>query len=245
VPRLIPRLTDNLAQVRERIARACARAGRTPGSVRLVAVTKSVDTPTAVALAALGVTDLGESRVQALALRREQWPADAPAVRWHLLGHLQRNKARAAVRLADEIHSLDSLRLCEALQEACGAQGRRPAVWIELDLLEGEQRTGLAPAELARLLERASRCSHLRLQGLMTLAPAPLDDGRDDQRARAVFGELARLAAATDPAPFEGRTVRLSMGMSSDFETAIEQGADVVRIGSALFAGLAATGGRR
>lgn len=243
--RLIPRLTDNLAQVRQRIARACARAGREPGTVRLVAVTKSVDNATAAALAGLGVAELGENRVQALARRREEWPAGAPGVRWHLLGHLQRNKARAALRLADEIHSLDSLRLCEALDEAAAAEGRRPAVWIELDLLGRSQRTGLAPAELGPLLERAAASPHLRLQGLMTLAGAPRDDGLDAERARAVFAELARLAATLDPAPFEGRRVRLSMGMSSDFEVAIEQGADVVRIGTALFAGLAAAGGRR
>lgn len=212
--------------------------------MRLVAVTKSVDTATAAALLALGVADLGESRVQALARRREEWPSGVDLPRWHLLGHLQRNKARAALRLAEEIHSLDSLRLCEALDEAASAEGRRPAVWIELDLTGDEQRTGLSRFELPSLIERAARSPHLRLQGLMTLAPAPLGDGRDAARASEVFGELARLAAATDPAPFEGARVRLSMGMSTDFELAIEQGADVVRVGSALFSGVATAGGR-
>lgn len=240
---VIPRLRDNLAQVRERIARACARAGRAPQSVRLVAVTKSVDTPTAAALCELGVSELGESRVQVLEQRRARWPETAAAPRWHFLGHLQRNKVPAAVRAADEIHSLDSLRLCDALAASARAEGRAPAVWIELDLVGGAERTGLARGELAPLLERAAGASPLRLQGLMTLAPVPQGDGRDEARAREVFEELARIAAALDPAPFEGGRARLSMGMSSDFETAVEAGSDLVRIGTALFVGLAPAAG--
>ena len=240
---MIPRLADNLAQVRARIARAAARAGRAPDAVRLVAVTKSVDTPTAAALAGLGVGELGESRVQVLERRRAEWHAAAPQPRWHFLGHLQRNKARAAVRAADEIHSLDSARLCDALAEAARAEGRRPAVWIELDLVGAAERTGLPRAELAPLVERAARTRELELQGLMALAPEPQQDGRDAARAREVFDELARIARALDPAPFAGARVRLSMGMSSDFEAAIEAGSDLVRIGTALFAGLAPAGG--
>ena len=230
--------------MRERIARACARVGRTPAEVRLVAVTKSVDTPTAAALAGLGAGELGESRAQVLARRRTEWPADAAAPRWHFIGHLQRNKARAVVRDADELHSLDSLRLCEALVGAARAEGRRPAVWIELDLVGAAERTGLSRAELPRLVERAGAAPELALQGLMTIAPVPAGDDRDPARAREIFDELAALARELDGAAFEGGRARLSMGMSSDFETAIEAGSDLVRVGSALFEGLARAGGR-
>ncbi|HVS19816.1 MAG TPA: YggS family pyridoxal phosphate-dependent enzyme [Planctomycetota bacterium] len=242
---MIPRLRDNLADVRERMARACARAGRAPDAVRLVAVTKSVDTPTARALSDLGAGELGESRAQVLARRRTEWPAGVRAPRWHFLGHLQRNKARAVVRDVDEIHSLDSLRLCEALADAARAEARTPAVWIELDLVGADARTGLTPKALPELVERAGAAPELRLQGLMTLAPVPRGDERDAARARAVFEELAALAADLDPAPFEGGRARLSMGMSSDFEAAIEAGSDLVRVGSALFEGLAPTAGGR
>jgi PLP dependent protein len=220
------------------MAAACLRAGRPPAALRLVAVTKSVDAPTAAALAGLGVAELGESRAQSLSAKLAAWPAAVPRPRWHFLGHLQRNKARAVVRLADEIHSLDSLPLLETLERVAVEEQRRPAVWLEVDLTGAPDRTGLSRAQLPELLSAARTLAHLRLQGLMTLAPLPTDEDRQRTRAREVFGELRDLAAELDPAPFENRRVQLSMGMSSDFEVAIECGADLVRVGSALFEGL-------
>jgi pyridoxal phosphate enzyme (YggS family) len=235
------RLHDNLRRVRERIEAACARAGRPTGAVRLVAVTKSAPPEACVALAELGQVDLGESRAQALAVKARHCAERRLEVRWHFLGHLQRNKARDVVRTAGEIHSVDSLRLVEALERVAAEEGRRPRVFLEVDFTASAERTGADAGAIAELSAAAAAAPHLRLAGLMTMAPMPQGSDADVGAARGVFARLAELAAELPAERFERGRAELSMGMSSDFEAAIEEGADVVRVGSLLFEGIASS----
>jgi pyridoxal phosphate enzyme (YggS family) len=211
-----------LADVRERIARACARAGRDPGEVRLVAVTKGHDAE-AVRKAVLdrGHRVLGESRVQ-------EWRAKAealgPGVEWHLVGHLQTNKVRYCRDFA-LLHGVDSGRLIAAL-EADGARHDHVfPVLLQVNVAGERAKHGVDPAGLADLVARLGDAPHVRLEGLMTMAPYD----PDPERARPVFRALRALAERHA----DGRT---SMGMSGDFEVAIEEGATWIRVGSALFA---------
>jgi hypothetical protein len=233
------RLHDNLRAVCGRIDAACARAGRPGGSVRLVAVTKSVAAPICGELAALGQVDLGESRAQALGPKVDWCAQRGLDVRWHFLGHLQRNKARAVVRVADQIHSVDSARLLETVERVACEERRRPRIYLEVDFTGKSGRTGLAPEQAERLVERAAALEHVALAGLMTMAPLPDEAAVDPlEPAREVFARLAELRRRLDPGHFADGRCLLSMGMSSDYEVAVEAGADLVRVGTLLFEGL-------
>jgi pyridoxal phosphate enzyme (YggS family) len=193
--------------------------------VALVAVTKSVSPERAAELAALGQTDLGENRADELE-RKAAWFAERGIrARWHFLGHLQRNKVRRVAAVADVLHSLDSIALAVELERAAGELGRTLEVFVQLKLAPEEAKTGLDPAQLPALLGALAGLRNLRFAGLMAMAPLQ----PDPDAARSVFRELARRARALGP------QCRTSMGMSGDFELAIAEGADVVRVGSALF----------
>lgn len=232
-------LEERLAAVRARIAAACAAAGRDPRAVTLVAVTKSAGAAAAAELCALGQIDLGESRVQELARKSEALAARGCTPRWHLLGHLQRNKARRAVELASEIHSVDSTRLLRALSRHALELRRTVGVYLEVELTELPGRTGFHPEALPEAVAEAAGTPGIRLLGLMTLAPPP---GVPRERIRGTFRRLDRLREDLPQGAFVGGRARLSMGMSSDFEDAIAEGADVVRVGSALLEGLPGEG---
>lgn len=234
-------LRSNLAAVRARIERACRASGRRPEDVRLLPVTKYVGADVAAALVELGELELGESRVQELGRKAAELAGRGLAVRWHLIGPLQRNKVRAAVRAADVFHSVDRGSLIDALERAAGEEGRRPEVLLEVDFTGDPGRAGLAPSEVAAAVERAAAAPHLRLAGLMTLAPRA--SAEDPEAARGAFRGLARLATDLPARAFAGGRARLSMGMSHDLEVAVEEGADLVRVGSALFEGLEARRG--
>jgi pyridoxal phosphate enzyme (YggS family) len=238
-------LERNLAAVRERIARAASAAGRDPAGVRLLAVTKYVGPALARGLVELGLADLGESRVQSLERKVEALGRDPEGPRWHLIGHLQRNKARRAAALAATVHSIDSPRVLAALERAAAEAGTRPRVYLEVLLAEGDgERTGLAPDALEQVLRDARALEHLRPVGLMTMGPVPAegDDATERQApARRVFARLAALRdelAARHAGVFEDGRIELSMGMSSDLEAAVACGSNVVRVGSALFEGI-------
>jgi hypothetical protein len=249
LPSLRPsdRLAANLARVRERIAAACAAAGRNPADVRLLPVTKSVGAETAAALAQLGELDLGENRVDAIERKAEPVRALAGRVRWHMVGHLQRNKARRAVQVAASVHSVDKVELAESLSRACAELEREIELYFEVRLFERGARSGFEPEVLGAALERAASLPGLRLRGLMGLA-APCESPREGDlasqgRARADFRALRELRdrlARTHGAAFAGGRIELSMGMSADLEAAVAEGADVVRVGTALFEGLEA-----
>lgn len=211
-----------LADVRDRIERACARAARDPGEVRLVAVTKGHDAE-AVRAAVLdhGHRLLGESRVQEWRKKAETL---GPDVEWHLVGHLQTNKVRYCRRFA-LLHGVDSTRLIDGLESDGERHDHVFPILLQVNVSGESAKYGVGPAGLADLVARVRDAPHVRLEGLMTLAPY----GSDPERARPVFRALRALAERYA----DGRT---SMGMSGDFEVAIEEGATWVRVGSALFA---------
>jgi pyridoxal phosphate enzyme (YggS family) len=197
--------------------------------VALVAVTKSVPPARAAELLALGQRDLGENRADELE-RKAAWFAERGLqARWHFLGHLQRNKVRRVATIADVLHSLDSLELARLLDAAAAEHGRTIEVYVQLKLWPEESKTGLEAAELPRLLDELARLPRLRFAGLMAMGPLLPDREARAQAAREVFRALAREARAIGP------HCRTSMGMSEDFELAIAEGADLVRVGSALF----------
>jgi pyridoxal phosphate enzyme (YggS family) len=229
------RIAANLAEVRERIAVAARGAGRSPDEVRLVAVTKYVDAATTRLLFDAGCTDLGESRPQQL------WDKAAAlndaAIRWHLIGHLQRNKVRRTLPLVHLIHSGDGLRLLEELdRDTAALAGRSPlAVLLEVNVSGETAKHGFAPDDLPKHVETLAAFKHLDVRGLMAMAG--LDD--DPTSARRDFARLRELRDRLRR-EWSGRFAldELSMGMSGDYEAAIAEGATLVRVGSALFEGV-------
>jgi len=221
-------VADRLTSVRSRIAAACGRAGRDPGSVRLVAVTKYASIEAVRELLALGHRDLGENRPQQLLERASLLDGFAPT--WHLIGPLQRNKARKVLPVAALTHSVDGPRLLEAVDRLAGELSLRPRVLLEVNVSGEETKHGLSPEELREAWLRVASCRHVEVTGLMTMAPY----AEDPELARPVFRALRHLR---DELAAEGPLAlpELSMGMSGDFEVAIEEGATIVRVGSSLF----------
>ncbi len=225
-PTLIAR---NLEQVQARIAAACQRAGRPVDAVTLVAVSKTFPVEVVEAARKAGLHNFGENRVQELVSKADRLPGMVAGgtVCWHLIGHLQRNKAKDAVRVADVFHALDSFRLAEELDRRCAEAGRVLPCFGQVNVSEEDSKSGIAPDETHAFLDQVATLPHLRLLGLMTLA-APTDD---PEAVRPQFRLLRTLRDTWQ----EGRLPYLSMGMSGDFEVAIEEGATHVRVGSALF----------
>lgn len=213
----------NLARVQARIAMAAARAGRNPADVTLIAVTKTFDAATVAAAIAAGVRDIGENRVQEAEAKQAALVAVSPRPVWHLIGHLQTNKVRTALRTFDILHSVDSLRLAEAINR--GAAAPVP-VLLEVNVGGEASKFGFIPEETAAAVEQVRRLANLDLRGLMTVAPA----ADDPQEVRPVFRRLRELRDAAGLA-------ELSMGMTHDFEVAVEEGATMVRVGRAIFGG--------
>jgi PLP dependent protein len=216
-----------VVEVRRRIAAAAERAGRDPETVRLVAVSKTVAPERVAEAVAAGVTDLGENRVQEALAKRPRLPA---SIRWHMVGHLQTNKAARAAGMFAVVHSIDSVRVAEVLA------ARRPDDQDDLDVLLEVELTGLPghtgfpPGELAAAVAAVGELGRVRLRGLMTMAP-PVADAEE---ARPAFARLRRLRDELEEGC--GRALPdLSMGMSGDFEVAVEEGATLVRLGRVIF----------
>jgi hypothetical protein len=222
--------------VRERIARAAERAGRSADAIELVGVAKlhgAADVAEAVGagLAAVGESFVQEARGKIPEVARRLAAAGRPPPRWHLVGRLQRNKARHAAELFDVVETLDAAGLGAELDRRARALGRRLAVLFQVNLSGEPQKGGVAPEALPALLEASGAWRALEPIGLMTLpAAAP-----DPEAARPTFARLRELLAKAPPTPRGARLRELSMGMSSDFEVAIEEGATIVRVGSAIF----------
>lgn len=228
-------LTDRIAAVRARIAAACARVGRDPAGVTLVAVTKTVSPTVAAFLPDLGVPDLGESRPQEL-WRKAEALKGLP-VRWHLIGHLQRNKVERTLPLVHLIHSIDSLRLLEAVADAARKRGSCPPILLQVNASREEQKHGFDFDELVREVPRiVAATAELDIAGLMGMA-AYADD---PEQARPTFRELREFRDRLRAEPWLAirPLTHLSMGMSGDFEVAVEEGATLVRVGTTLFDGL-------
>ena len=227
------RLRANLAQVRERIAAANAKSGRPSGSVKLVGVTKYVDAALARLLLEAGLTQLGESRPQELWSKAALLADLSPT--WHLIGHLQRNKVRKTVQVPAVIHSADSLRLLEEISREAASLQVAADVLLEVNISGDAAKHGFEPDEIAPLLPQIAALPSVQVLGLMTMASR---EG-DLDRARREFAALRelrdRLQVNCPPAI---ALSDLSMGMSGDYEAAIEEGATIVRVGSALFEGV-------
>ena len=241
-------LAEKLEEVRQKIAAAATRAKREPSEVTLVAVTKTAAPEQIREVVQLGVTDLGESRVQVLTQRAAQMTehlqrrithggesgAAAPKVRWHMIGHLQRNKVKSVLPLVGLIHSIDSLRLAEEIDAQAAKLNRRMPVLMQVNAGEEPQKFGVAVGAAVHLAEQVDSMSNLQLIGLMTMAPLDAPENKVRQafsRTREIFEELRWHKIG-------GTAMRhLSMGMSDDFELAIAEGATMVRIGSLLFGG--------
>ena len=242
-------LAEKLDEVRDRIANAAVKAKREPGEVALVAVTKSAAPEQIRELLQLGVADLGESRVQVLTQRAAQineflqrrldrgTAGDVPdKVRWHMIGHLQRNKVKPVLPLVSLIHSVDSLRLAEDLDAQAAKLGKRMPVMLQVNASEESSKFGVAVGAAVHLAEQMDSMPNLQFVGLMTMAPLDAAEAQVRQtfvRTREIFEEMRwhKIGGAG--------LKHLSMGMSDDFELAIAEGATMVRIGSLLFGGKA------
>lgn len=224
-------VSERFEDVRGKIEVCARRCNRLPEEVTLVAVTKTHPVETLRKAIEAGIKDLGENRVQEAEPKILDLGRDA--ARWHLVGHLQANKARRAVKLFDVIHSIDSASLAQRLDRLCAEERRAELpVLIQLDLAEEETKSGVSGEELPDLAAAVNDCEHLRLVGLMTLPPF----FEEAERVRPFFKRLRELRdVLQSKGCFGGRTGELSMGMTHDFEIAIEEGATMVRIGTALF----------
>jgi hypothetical protein len=223
-------IAANLADVRARIAAAAGRCGRSVAEVALIAVSKTFSPAHVLAAAAAGQVDFGENRVQE-ALQKITRTAEA-RIRWHLIGHLQSNKARKSVGAFACIHSVDGLDLLLRLDQAAQEAGTDTTVLLQVDLAGEATKFGAPPDEVARMLDAAQRCRRVRVVGLMTMPPWT----EDPEAVRPYFRRLrelrdGHLARGVPPA----MVGELSMGMSHDFEVAVEEGATMVRVGTAIF----------
>jgi PLP dependent protein len=222
-----PDIAANVARIRQRIAAAAERAGRPPSDITLIAVTKTVEAARIREAFTAGLSDFGENYVQEARAKIAEIPADPDKICWHFIGHLQSNKAKYSVELFSLIHSVDNYQLAQEIDKQASKRGKTQRALLEVNLSGSPTRAGVVPEQALTLAEQVARLKNVRLQGLMGMAPAT----EDAEGARSHFARLRRL---WDELPPENRRV-LSMGMSGDFEIAIEEGATHVRIGTALF----------
>ena len=221
-------IAADLARVRERITRAAERAGRSGAEVLLVAVSKTVPVERIREAIAAGVPSLGENRVQEA---REKVAAIGRPVPWHLIGSLQTNKVKDALLCFDLIHSVDRLPLAEALSARTAREGRRMEYLVQVNVAEEPQKGGLSPGELRPAVEAMAALPGLVLRGLMTIPPLP----RDPEESRPYYRTMRKLLDEAQGWGLGPGFRELSMGMSGDFEVAVEEGATMVRVGTAIF----------
>lgn len=223
-------MAERVAQIRNRIDQACARAGRDPGEVTLLPVSKTFDVAAIREAIALGFTRFGENRTQEIA-QKAPLLADCD-VQWVVIGQLQTNKAKEVAKCAHELQSLDRLELAEALDRRLQQEGRAIDVLVQVKTSPEETKSGLEPTELFTFLRQLANYQTLRVQGLMTMAVL----SEDTQAVRACFAQLKQLQGRAREEAIAGVSLeRLSMGMSGDFEIAIEEGSTEIRVGSAIF----------
>jgi pyridoxal phosphate enzyme (YggS family) len=237
------RIAERIKHVEGTIAAACARVNRDPAEVRLVVVTKSVEIEQVREVISLGHNHLGENRVQQLKKISSQVaeflkqhrdnPTMPQEVHWHMIGHLQRNKVRQILPLVALIHSVDTLRLAEEINNSAARMGLRPRVLLQVNTSNEPQKYGAPVGAATHLAEQIETLPHLQLIGLMTMAPLT----RDKELIRACFTRARELYYEMRGEKIVGKQfTELSMGMSSDYELAVEEGATILRIGSAIFA---------
>ncbi|MBN1614196.1 MAG: YggS family pyridoxal phosphate-dependent enzyme [Deltaproteobacteria bacterium] len=222
-------IKDNVQLIKDRIARAARRSGREPGSVRLMAVTKTVNDDRLDEAIATGIEMIGENYVQEAKAKIERL---GRPVEWHMIGHLQTNKAKYAVKLFDMIHSVDSIDLALELDKRSRLLGRTAKILIEVNLSGEKTKSGVTAATATDLVEKIAGLGNLSIQGLMTMPPW----FEDPELARPYYADLRKLRDRISRERIAGATLReLSMGMTDDYEIAVEEGATIVRIGRGIF----------
>lgn len=222
-------IKENLDRVQENIRNACARAGRKDDEVTLIAVSKTKPVPMLEEAYALGVRDFGENKVQELVDKAGQLPKD---IRWHMIGHLQRNKVKYIIDKAYLIHSVDSLRLAEEISKEAVKHGVTANILIEVNVAGEESKFGVSPEDTPVLIEEISRLPAIQVRGLMTIAPF-VEKAEDN---RIIFNALQKLYVDISRKNIDNVHMDfLSMGMTGDYEVAVEEGATFVRVGTGIF----------
>lgn len=220
---------DNMQRVRERVCRAAARAGRDPGKITIIAVTKQVDVSRIREALEAGITDLGENRVQEMTAKMSELP---PGLRWHMIGHLQTNKVKYVVGRVDLIHSLDRWNLAVEINRQAEKLGVDARVLVQVNVSGEQSKFGISPGEAQDFLDALGDLKRIKVQGLMTIAPYV----ENPEEARPYFRELRLLARRLGENAAPGTCLDyLSMGMTGDFEVAVEEGANMIRLGTAIF----------
>jgi len=224
----MPMIAENLKAVTRRISTSCEKSGRPADAVKLVCVTKEVGLPEIEGLLALGVKDIGENRVQdALA----KYKAIGGRAAWHMIGHLQTNKVRDAVGISSLIHSVDSLRLAEVIDREAKRLGKTQDVLIQVNTSGEKSKFGISEDEAISFFEKAVSYSNINIAGLMTIAP----EVGNPEETRPCFRKLRQLRDRLQNLQLKTYNLQLSMGMTNDFEVAIEEGSTMVRVGRAIF----------
>lgn len=222
-------LKDQLQEVEKRIQAACDRAGRKREEVTLIAVSKTKPVETLQKAYDLGVRIFGENKVQELTVKYEALPKD---IHWHMIGHLQTNKVKYIIDKAELIHSVDSLKLAETIEKEAAKHDLIADILVEVNVAEEESKFGMKMEEVIPFVEKVSAFPHVRVRGLMTIAPFV----EDPEENRSIFVDLHKLYIDIKKKNHDNDTVSvLSMGMTNDYEVAIEEGATMVRVGTGIF----------
>ena len=222
-------LKENLADVEAKIVKACENSGRQRDDVTLIAVSKTKPVETLKEAYDLGVRVFGENKVQELTDKYEALPKD---IQWHMIGHLQRNKVKYIIDKVALIHSVDSIRLAETIEKEAAKHNITANILIEVNVAKEESKFGLMPEELPAFVEHISKFSHIRVKGLMTIAPFV----ENPEENRPVFAHLRKLSVDIAKKNIDNITMSiLSMGMTNDYQVAIEEGATMVRVGTGIF----------
>ena len=220
---------ENLKEVERQICEACLRAGRARESVTLIAVSKTKPASMIQEAYGAGIRDFGENKPQEI---RDKAPVLPDDIRWHMIGHLQRNKVKYVVGTAVMIHSVDSLALAQAIDQEAAKRGIIVPVLAEVNVAAEESKSGLAPADVEEFIVQAAALSHVRIRGLMTIAPL-VDEA---EKNREIFRELKKLSIDIQKKNIDNVSMcELSMGMTNDYTVAIEEGATFVRVGTGIF----------
>ncbi len=223
-----PMISENLKAVTQRISRSCEKSGRPADSVKLVCVTKGVGLPEIEEVLALGIKDIGENRVQDALVK---YKAIGDKAVWHIIGHLQTNKVRDAVGISSLIHSVESFRLAAAIDREAKRLDKVQDILVQVNTSGEESKFGISEHEAGPFFEKAASYSNINILGLMTMAPEVVDP----EEARPCFCRLRRLRDELQKLKLSTVKYKLSMGMTNDFEVAIEEGSDMVRVGRAIF----------
>lgn len=222
-------IKEHLTEIKERIEQACIRSGRNPGEVTLIAVSKTKPVPMLEEAYAAGARDFGENKVQEIAAKKPELPED---IRWHMIGHLQRNKVGQVLGKAVLIHSVDSLRLARQIETDAAKAGLDVDILLEVNVAKEESKYGFMLEEVEDAIMTIKEFPHVHIKGLMTIAPFV----ENPEENRGIFKKLFEFAVDIDKKNIDNVTMGvLSMGMTGDYEVAIEEGATMVRVGTGIF----------